>query len=198
MFRVAKNLPVIRVFVREMFGTRCGPVGTRFSLILGTRIVSLKHLKKPRCYFNTGAPNFHRTNLPLRRNWSASTRRSFGASRTARIRSRTSWSGECTLAYWSSAAAWPTFPASRSWSGNASWQPFPRRHAWLQLLVSRSWRSRRWDRGVVCTRYEVISNRAGEGAHLLKRFFGVLVFFCWSHAMRQICLTSIGGRPKPN
>jgi len=32
--------------LRKMLGTQYGPVGTRFSLILGTRIGSLKHLKK--------------------------------------------------------------------------------------------------------------------------------------------------------
>jgi len=34
-------------FVRKLLGIRYGSVGTRFSLILGTRIGSLKHLKKP-------------------------------------------------------------------------------------------------------------------------------------------------------
>ena len=36
-----------RVFLRKMFGTRYGPVGSDpISLIVGTRIGSLKHLKK--------------------------------------------------------------------------------------------------------------------------------------------------------
>jgi len=33
-------------FLRKMIGTRYGPIVTRFSLILGTRIGSVKHLKK--------------------------------------------------------------------------------------------------------------------------------------------------------
>ena len=46
-FPVNENDIYISFFLRKMLGTRYGFVGTRFSLMLGTRIGSLKRLKKP-------------------------------------------------------------------------------------------------------------------------------------------------------